>query len=102
MPSAPIQPILSDDVAAAVADFALEAPVNGIVDVAGPERLGLDELVRRFISAKKDTRQVVTDDTAPYYGVVIDDQDHSLVPRGHAVIAKSRFENWLDRSISQV
>ncbi|MFD2611212.1 SDR family oxidoreductase [Paenibacillus gansuensis] len=102
MPSAPIQPIVSDDVAAALVDFTLETPVNGIVDLAGPERLGLDELVRRFLTAKKDTRQVVTDDKARYYGVEIDDKDHSLVPRGNARIAPTRFEDWLNRSTSQV
>jgi len=95
MPSAPIQPIVSDDVAAALVDFALEAPVNGIVDLAGPERLGLDELVRRFLTGTKDTRQVVTDDTARYYGVQIDDKDHSLVPHGKARIASTRFEDWI-------
>lgn len=102
MPSAPIQPIVSDDVAAILVDFTVEAPVNGIVDLAGPERLGLDEIVRQYLTAKKDTRQVVTDDKARYYGVEIDDKDHSLVPRGKARIAPTRFADWLDRSTSQI
>ncbi|MBA2937722.1 SDR family oxidoreductase [Paenibacillus sp. CGMCC 1.16610] len=96
MPSAYIQPIVSDDVAAAVADYALAAPVNGIVDLAGPERMGLDELVRRFMTARKDTRQVVTDENSRYYGVLLN--QHSLVPLGEARIATTRFEDWLKRT----
>ncbi|BFT72957.1 SDR family oxidoreductase [Paenibacillus sp. P36] len=96
MPSAYIQPIVSDDVAAAVADYALAAPVNGIVDLAGPERMGLDELVRRFMTARKDTRQVVTDENSRYYGVLLN--QHSLVPLGDARIATTLFEDWLKRT----
>lgn len=99
MPSAFIQPIVSDDVAAALVDFTLETPVNDIVDLAGPERLGLDELVRRFLSAKMDTRQVVTDAKARYYGVELN--DHSLVPGDNARITTTRFEDWLNSSLSQ-
>jgi uncharacterized protein YbjT (DUF2867 family) len=96
MPSAFIQPIVSDDVAAALADYAVEAPVNGIVDLAGPERMGLDELVRRFLNAKKDTRQLVTDENSRYYGVLLN--QHSLVPLGEARITTTRFEDWLKRT----
>ncbi|MCY9659145.1 SDR family oxidoreductase [Paenibacillus chondroitinus] len=99
MPSAFIQPIVSDDVAAAVADYALASPVNGIVDLAGPERMGLDELVRRFMTARKDTRQVVTDENSRYYGVLLN--QHSLVPLGDARIATTRFEDWL-KSTSKI
>jgi len=58
---ASIQPIVSDDVADALAELALGVPVNGTVELAGPERLRLDEFVRRFRSAKQDARQVITD-----------------------------------------
>ncbi|BFT72960.1 SDR family oxidoreductase [Paenibacillus sp. P36] len=96
MPSAFIQPIVSDDVAAALVDYALEAPVNGTVDLAGPERMGLNELVRRFLEAKKDARQLITDENSRYYGVLLKQQ--SLVPLGEARIAPTHFEEWLNRS----
>ncbi len=94
-----LQPILSDDVAAALADVTLEAPVNGMVEVAGPEKIRLDELVRRFLSANKDTRQVITDVHARFYGSELD--DHSLIPSDNARIAPTRFEDWLSRSVPQ-
>ena len=94
-----LQPIWSDDVAAALADVTLEAPVNGIVEVAGPEKIGLDELVRRFLSANKDPRQVITDVHARFYGSEL--EDYSLIPGEHARIAPTRFEDWLSSSIAQ-
>ncbi len=69
-----MQPVVSDDVAAALADVTLGAPVNGTVELAGPERLRLDELVRRFLSANQDARQVVADVHARYFGVELNDQ----------------------------
>ncbi|MZQ81475.1 NAD(P)H-binding protein [Paenibacillus sp. 5J-6] len=96
MPSAYIQPIVSDDVAAALADYVAEAPVNGIVDLAGPERMGLNELVRRFLTAKKDARELITDENSRYYGVLL--KQHSLVPLGEARITATRFEDWLQAS----
>lgn len=99
--SAFIQPIISDDVASALADFALAAPVNGTKELAGPDRLPLDELVRRVLSAKGDPRQVITDDSARYFGAVLD--SHSLVPADNAQarIAPTGFEEWFNRSVSQ-
>ncbi|GCE20089.1 SDR family oxidoreductase [Dictyobacter kobayashii] len=94
-----IQPTLSDDVATALADVTLEAPVNGIVELAGPEKIRLDELVRRFLSANKDTRQVITDVHARFYGSEL--EEYSLIPGDNARIAPTRFENWLNRSITQ-
>jgi hypothetical protein len=73
-----IQPIVSDDVAAALAEVTLAAPVNGMIEIAGPERLSLDELVRRFLRGKQDARQVVTDVHARYFGIDVNDQ--SLTP----------------------
>jgi uncharacterized protein YbjT (DUF2867 family) len=94
-----LQPILSDDVAAALADVTLGAPVNGMVEVAGPEKIRLDDLVRRFLSANKDTRQVITDVHARYFGTELNDQ--SLTPGDNARIAPTRFEDWLSRSVPQ-
>src|SRR5215472_1341250 len=94
-----LQPIWSDDVAAALADVTLGAPVNGMLEVAGPEKIRLDELMRRFLRANQDTRQVITDVHARYYGTELNDQ--SLTPGDNARIAPTRFEDWLSRSVPQ-
>lgn len=101
LPSALTQPIVSDDLAAALADFTLEQPANGIVEVAGPDQIPLDELVRQFLSTNQDTRQVVTDPNALYFASV-EVNDQSLVPSdSNARITSTRFEDWLSRSASQ-
>ena len=94
-----VQPIVSDDVADALAEVTLGAPVNGTIEIAGPERLRLDELVRRFLSAKQDARQVVADVHARYFGIDLNDQ--SLTPGDNPRIGPTRFEDWLSRSIPQ-
>ena len=97
--SALVQPIVSDDVADALAEVTLGVPVNGTIEIAGPERLRLDELVRRFLSAKQDARQVVADVHARYFGLELNDQ--SLTPGDNPRIGPMRFEDWLSRSIPQ-
>ena len=94
-----IQPIVSDDVAAALAEVTLGAPVNGMIEIAGPERLGLDELVRRFLRAKQDPRQVVTDVHAQYFGIDVNDQ--SLTLGDNPRIGATHFDDWLSRSVAQ-
>jgi len=94
-----VQPIVSDDVAAALADIAVEDPVNGTVELAGPEPIRLDELVRRFLSANRDARKVTTDAHALYFGTELNDQ--SLTPGENPRIGPTRFEDWLSRSIPQ-
>jgi uncharacterized protein YbjT (DUF2867 family) len=96
LPSALMQPIAADEVAAALTRVALEPPANGIVEIAGPEKIGQDELVRRFLRATGDTRTVVTDPKAKYFGAVLDDQ--SLTPGPHARLGATRFDDWLSRS----
>lgn len=96
LPSALMQPIAAEDVAAAVADVALARPLNGTVDLAGPEKIRQDDLVRQFLNATADARSVITDPKAFYYGVAVDDQ--SLVPAGHARLGPTRFEDWLNRN----
>ena len=91
-----VQPIAADDVAAAVADVTLGAPVNGTVEVAGPERVRLAELVERFLTAKADARKVVADVHARYFGVELNDQ--SLVPGDSSRIGSTHFEGWLRQS----
>jgi uncharacterized protein YbjT (DUF2867 family) len=94
-----MQPVVSDDVAAALADVTLGAPVNGTIELAGPEQFRLDELVRRFLSANQDARQVVADVHARYFGAELN--DHSLVPGDNPRIAPTRFEDWFSRSRPQ-
>jgi uncharacterized protein YbjT (DUF2867 family) len=94
-----MQPVVSDDVAAALADVTLGAPVNGTIELAGPEQFRLDELVRRFLNANQDARQVVADVHARYFGAELN--DHSLVPGDNPRIAPTRFEDWLSRSRPQ-
>jgi uncharacterized protein YbjT (DUF2867 family) len=96
MSSALFQPIASDDVADAMADTALAAPANGIVEIAGPERVRLDELVRRYLRATHDARDVVADPDALYFGAKLDDR--SLVAGDGARIGATRFEDWLGRA----
>ncbi|MFE7837015.1 SDR family oxidoreductase [Streptomyces sp. NPDC057474] len=88
-----IQPIYSDDVAAAVGRTAVGSPVNGVVEVAGPDVFQLDELIRKGLAAKGDPRTVVTDPQAPYSGAQV--QETTLVPGPDAHIAETRFADWL-------
>ena len=90
---APVQPIASDDVADALVDFALAAPVNDTVEIAGPERMPLAELVRRFLETKRDPRTVVEDADARYFGALL--RNGSLVPGSHPRIGPTHFEGWL-------
>ena len=94
------QPQAADDVAAALADIAEGAPVNGTVELAGPERFRLDELVRRYLRASKDPRHVVTDARAPYYGLEINDE-RALLPGDHPRIGATRFADWLSRTTAK-
>ena len=91
--SAKLQPIAAADVAAALAKVATEAPLNGTCEVAGPQALGLDELLRRALQARQDPREVVTDDDALYFGARLDDA--SLTPGVGARIGTVSLESWL-------
>ncbi|WGS21713.1 MULTISPECIES: SDR family oxidoreductase [unclassified Bradyrhizobium] len=88
-----IQPVSSEDVAAALADVTLGAPVNGLVELAGPERFSLDDFARKYLVATKDPRKVVADIHARYFGAELDDR--SLTPGGDARLGSMRFEDWL-------
>ncbi len=92
-----MQPILSDDVAAALTDIATAKPLNGMIELAGPEPIRMDELVRRFLSANRDSREVVTDAKAGYFGTPVNDQ--SLTPGAKPLLGPTRFDDWLKRSI---
>lgn len=102
LPPALMQPIVSDDVAAALADIAVGEPLNGTVELAGPEPIRMDELVRRFLSAKRDPRVVTTDIRARYFGTEVNDQSLTpSTPGKRPRIGPTRFEEWLGRSIAQ-
>jgi uncharacterized protein YbjT (DUF2867 family) len=90
------QPIASDDVAAISADMALAAPRNGIVEIAGPERAPLNEIVARYLKAIGDPRQVVSDPDARYFGGRV--EERSLVPLGEARLGRIGLDEWLRRS----
>jgi uncharacterized protein YbjT (DUF2867 family) len=88
-----VQPIAADDVAAALADVAVGTPANGTIEVAGPDRMGLDELVRRFLGGIRDARQVIADAHARYFGAELADQ--SLTPGDSPRVGRTRFADWL-------
>ena len=90
------QPIAADDVAAIVADVALAAPRNGIVEIAGPERAPFNEIVARYLKAVGDPREVVRDSEARYFGGRV--EERSLVPLGEARLGRIGFDEWLRRS----
>jgi uncharacterized protein YbjT (DUF2867 family) len=96
LPSALIQPMAADDVASAVGRVAVGSPVNGTVEVGGPEKFGLDELVRQYLAARKDPREVVADPHARYYGVEL--SERTLLPGDDARLGETRFETWLTQS----
>jgi len=94
-----MQPMAAEEVSAAVADVALGQPVNGMIEVAGPDQIRQDELVRQYLSATGDPRQVVTDNKPLYYGIDVNDQ--SLVPGDGARLGKTHYKDWLKRSSAQ-
>jgi uncharacterized protein YbjT (DUF2867 family) len=97
LPHVLIQPIAAEDVATAVTRVAVGAPVNGIVEIAGPEQFRLDDIVRRYLSARDDPRSVIADPTARYYGAELGER--TLVPETNAAIGETRFEDWLSHQL---
>jgi uncharacterized protein YbjT (DUF2867 family) len=93
------QPIAADDVAKAVARVAVAAPVNGIVQIAGPQQFRFDDFIRLGLSARQDPRVMVADPQAHYFGTELDER--SLVPTGDAQLGEIRFEEWLGKSVPQ-
>jgi uncharacterized protein YbjT (DUF2867 family) len=96
VPPALMQPIAADDVAAAMAEAALAKPLNGTVELAGPEPVRQDELVRQFLSKAGDARTVIADPKALYYGLAMNDQ--SLTPGDNPRLGSTRFADWLSRN----
>jgi uncharacterized protein YbjT (DUF2867 family) len=98
LPPALIQPIAAVDVASAVGRVAVGAPLNGIEEIAGPDQFRLDELIRERLSATGDPRRVVTDPQARYYGV--NPGERTLLPGSDALLAKTRYQDWLEQQLA--
>jgi uncharacterized protein YbjT (DUF2867 family) len=100
LPSALIQPMAAEDVASAVCRVALGSPLNGTVEIGGPEQFRLYELVRRGLAARKDPREVVADPQARYYGIKV--SETTLIPGSEARLGDTSFEDWLKQSTNQI
>jgi uncharacterized protein YbjT (DUF2867 family) len=99
LPPALIQPMAADDVASALGRIATNSPVNGTVEIGGPEQFCLDELVRRDLAAFQDPREVISDPHGRYYGIQV--SERSLVPDNDARLGEARFEGWLIHATKQ-
>jgi uncharacterized protein YbjT (DUF2867 family) len=95
LPPALIQPIAADDVASALGRISVGSPVNGIVEIAGPDQFMLDELIRGRLSAVGDPREVITDPNAAYFGIT--PGERTLLPGDDARIAETRYQDWLSQ-----
>ena len=93
LPPVLIQPMAADDVARALGRVALGAPVNGTVEIGGPDKFCLDELIRQGLAARKDPREVFADPNARYYGIQV--KERTLVPEDDAKLGTIRFDDWL-------
>ena len=90
------QPMASDDVATAVGRIAVGAPVNGVIEVGGPEQFRFDALIRHFLGSRNDAREVVADPEALYFGAML--AERTLVPEEDAMRGEIRFDDWLSQS----
>ena len=100
LPHALFQPMSADDVASGVARVAVSPPVNGIVEIAGPEQFRVDELVRRRLASLKDPREVIADPNARYGGAKVSEK--TLLPGNNARLGETGFETWLTQSAAQI
>jgi uncharacterized protein YbjT (DUF2867 family) len=92
-----VQPMAAEDVAAEIAKISVGKPLNGIVEVGGPEQFRLDDLVRRYLAARYDRRSVIADPHARYFGGEL--EERTLVPNEDATLGERRFEDWLGRQL---
>ncbi len=100
LPPVLFQPMAADDVASAVARIAVGSPVNGIVEIGGPEEFRVDELVRRRLATLDDSREVIADPNARYSGAKL--SERTLVPGNNARLGETRFETWLTQAAAQI
>ena len=99
LPPALMQPIVSDDVAAILAGIAVGKPLNTTIDIAGPEPIRMDDLVRQYLTASRDRRKVTTDPSAGYFGTLVTDE--TLTPGPNPRRGPTRFAEWLIRAAAQ-
>jgi uncharacterized protein YbjT (DUF2867 family) len=99
LPPVLIQPMAADDVAKAIGRIAVGAPLNGTVEVAGPQQFRFDELIRQDLGARHDPREVVVDPHARYFGAELGER--SLIPAGAARLGEIRFQDWLNQPVLQ-
>jgi nitrite reductase/ring-hydroxylating ferredoxin subunit/uncharacterized protein YbjT (DUF2867 family) len=99
LPPVLFQPMAADDVASALCKVATSSPLNGAIEIAGPEAFRFDELIRQRLTALNDLREVVADPQARYFGAEL--SERSIVPSGDAQLGETRFEDWLSRSDGQ-
>ena len=100
LPPVLFQPMAADDVASALSRIAAASPLNGTMEIGGPEQFRMDELVRRDLAARKDPREVISDPQARYWGIKV--SERTLLPDNRARLGETRFENWLSHSVKQV
>jgi uncharacterized protein YbjT (DUF2867 family) len=99
LPSVLFQPIFTDDLVANLAKIAVAEPLNGIIEIAGPDAIPFDEVVRQYLVAHHDPRVVVTDEQARYFGTTL--EKRSLVPDENALLGSRHFADWLSRTAAQ-
>ncbi|HJQ79717.1 MAG TPA: SDR family oxidoreductase [Lacipirellulaceae bacterium] len=99
LPPALMQPIASDDVATILAEVAVGKPLNTTIDIAGPQKIRMDDLVRQYLVANRDPRQVTTDPSARYFGTPVNDE--CLTPAPNPRLGPTRFGEWLTRAVPQ-
>ena len=99
LPPALIQPMAADDVASGVSRVAVGRPVNGTLEIAGPDQFRLDELIRGVLKARNDPREVITDPRARYFGIA--PGERTLLPRDEARLGEIRFDDWLRNTTGQ-
>ena len=100
LPPVRFQPLAAEDVAKVVGKTAVGSPLNGVVEVGGPEQFRFDEVIRMGVNAKNDPREVIADPHARYFGTEL--SERSLVPNDGALLGEIRFENWLIGSASEI
>ena len=100
LPSVLFQPMAADDVASAIGKVVMGPPVNGTVEIGGPEQFHLNEFVRRELAARKDPREVISDPKARYYGIQV--SERTLLPNDDARLGETRFEGWLRQATKEV
>ena len=100
LPPVLFQPMAADDVAGAIGTIAVGGPVNGTIEIGGPEQFRLDEAIRRDLAARKDPREVISDPHARYYGIEV--SERTLVPKEDARLGETTFKTWLTQSATQI